>query len=154
MSKSNQSTKIRLRFAPVGDVQGSSTNPHLDIKKAHTLLLCSRFFQVKRTRLNSRCCTQTNSIIWLFLTTKSIYSKPLRTLQSPTGARVYLVKRHKNKFAETISRSCIFQALWSTISNSCCELRMPFFWLQGKSNIFHCTIVTWKSRFSIQWFPK
>ena len=154
MSKSNQSTKIRLRFAPVWDVQGSSTNPHLDIEKADTLLLCSPFFQVKRTRLNSRCCTQTNSIIWLFLTTKSIYSKPLRTLQSPTGARVYLVKRHKNKFAETISRSCIFQALWSTISNSCCELRMPFFWLQGKSNIFHCTIVTWKSRFSIQWFPK
>ena len=65
----------------------------------------------------------------------SIYSKPLHTLQSPTGARVHLAKRHKNKFAETISRSCIFQALWSTIRNSCCELRMPFFWLQGKFNI-------------------
>ena len=65
MSKSNQSTKIQLRIAPVGDVQGSSTNPHLDIEKAHTLLLCSHFFQVKRTRLNSWCCTQTNSILWL-----------------------------------------------------------------------------------------
>ena len=62
--------QIPAQVSPVRDVQGSSTNPHLDIEKAHTLLLCSRFFQVKRTRLNSRCCTQTNSILWLFVTTK------------------------------------------------------------------------------------